>query len=74
MRQPGAVQQLDGLPAFEAEELFDGDAVENGDRESAEFLDDARNMKQPMGLWEQGGSFLTPHTLPHSCAKGLFSG
>ena len=49
-----AVQQLDGLPAFEAEELFDGGAVENGDRESAEFLDDAGKVKQPKGLRRQG--------------------
>ena len=36
-----AVRQPDGLPAFEAEEFFDGGAVENGDREPTEFLDDA---------------------------------
>ena len=50
-----AVQQLDGLAAFEAEEFFDHCAVEDGEREQAEFLDDAGNMKQPMGLWGQGG-------------------
>ena len=54
LKQPGAVQQLDGLPAFEAEEFFDGGAVENGDREPAEFLDDAGKVKQPKGLWGQG--------------------
>ena len=50
-----AVQQLDGLSAFEAEEFFDHGAVEDGDREPAEFLDNAGNMKQPKGLWGQGG-------------------
>ena len=55
LQQPGTVQQLDGLPAFEAEEFFDHGTVEDGDREPAEFLDDAGNMKQPKGLRRQGG-------------------
>ena len=62
-----AVEQLDGLPAFEAEEFFDHGTVEDGDREPAEFLDDAGKVKQPKGLRRQG-AFLTSYTLPHSCA------
>ena len=50
-----AVQQLDGLSAFEAEEFFDHGTVEDRDREQAEFLDDAGKVKQPKGLWGQGG-------------------
>ena len=44
-----AVEQLDGLAAFEAEELFDHGTVEDGDREPAEFLDDAGKVKQLRG-------------------------
>ena len=50
-----AVEQLDGLSAFEAEEFFDHGAVEDRDREPAEFLDDAWKVKQPKGLRRQGG-------------------
>ena len=49
-----AVQQLDGLSAFEPEEFFDHGTVEDGDRELAEFLDDAGKVKQPKGLRRQG--------------------
>ena len=49
-----AVQQLDGLSAFEPEEFFDHGTVEDGDREPAEFLDDAGKVKQPKGLRRQG--------------------
>ena len=63
-----AVQQLDGLPAFEAEEFFDHGAVEDGDLEPAEFVDNAGKV-QPKGLWGRGGAFLTCYTLPHSCAE-----
>ena len=50
-----AVEQLDGLPAFEVEEFFDHGTVEDGDREPAEFLDDAGKVKQPKGLRRQRG-------------------
>ena len=64
-----AVEQLDGLAAFEDEEFFDHGTVEDGDREPAEFLDDAGKVKQLKGLRRQGGAFLTCYTLPHSCAE-----
>ena len=41
--------------AFEAEEFFDHGTVEDGDRESADFLDDAEKVKQSKGLRRQGG-------------------
>ena len=68
-----AVQQLDGLPAFEAEEFFDHGTVEDGDREPAEFLDDAGKVKQPKGLRRQGGFPYFLHVTAQLC--GLrFSG
>ena len=48
-----AVQQLDGLPVFEAEEFFDRCTVE--DRELAELLDNAGKVKQPKGVVGAGG-------------------
>ena len=62
-----AVQQLDGLPAFEAEEIFDHGAVEDGDFEQAEFLDNAGKVKQPMGLWGQGGFPYLLHVTTQLC-------
>ena len=69
-----AVQQLDGLPAFEAEELFDGGAVENGDLEPAEFLDDAGKVKQPKGLWGQGGFPYLLHVTTQLCGMRFSRG
>ena len=62
-----AVQQLDGLSAFEAEEFFDHGTVEDGDRGSAEFLDDAGKMKQPKGLRRQGGFPYLLHVTTQLC-------
>ena len=45
-----AVQQLDGLPAFDAEEFFDRGAVEDGYFKQANLLEDPGNTKQPLGL------------------------
>ena len=58
--------------AFEAEEFFDHGTVEDGDRESADFLNDAEKVKQPKGLRRQEG-FPYCYTLPHSCAEWGFS-
>ena len=69
-----AVQQLDGLPAFEAEEFFDHGAVEDRDRESAEFLDDTGKMKQPKGLWGQGGFPYLLYVTTQLCGMGVFRG
>ena len=68
-----AVEQLDGLPAFEAEEFFDHGTVEDRDFEPAEFLDDAGKVKQPKGLWGQGGFPYLLHVTTQLCGMG-FSG
>ena len=68
------VQQLDGLPAFEAEEFFDHGTVEDGDREPAEFLDDAGKVKQPKGLRGQGGFPYLLYVTTQLCGMGFFQG
>ena len=63
-----AVQQLDGLPVFEAEEFFDRCTVE--DRELAELLYNAGKVKQPKGLWGQGGFPYLLHVTTQLCGMG----
>ena len=69
-----AVEQLDGLAAFEAEELFDHGTVEDGDREPAEFLDDAGKVKQLKGLRRQGGFPYLLYVTTQLCGMGVFRG
>ena len=69
-----AVEQLDGLPAFEAEEFFDHGTVEDGGFEQAEFLDDAGKVKQPMGLWRQGEPSLLSIRYRTIVRNGVFPG
>ena len=69
-----AVQQLDGLSAFEAEEFFDHGTVEDGDFEQAEFLDNAGKVKQPMGLWGQRGLSLLATRYHTVVRNGVFLG
>ena len=53
-----AVQQLDGLSAFEGRRVFRSRRGRGrGLREPAEFLDNAGKVKQPKGLGRQGGGF-----------------
>ena len=58
--------------AFEAEEFFDHGAVEDGDRELAEFVDDAGKVKQPKGLRGQGGFPYLLHVTTQLCGMGVF--
>ena len=60
--------------AFEAEEFFDHGAVEDRNLESAEFLDDAGKVKQPKGLWRQGGFPYLLHVTTQLCGMGVFRG
>ena len=69
-----AVQQLDGLPAFEAEEFFDHGTVEDGDFEPAELLDNAGNMKQPKGCGGMGGFPYLLHVTAQLCGMEFFRG
>ena len=69
-----AVEQLDGLSAFEAEEFFDHGTVEDRDLEPAEFLDDAGKVKQPKGLRRQGGLSLLATRYHTVVRNGVFRG
>ena len=60
--------------AFEAEEFFDHGAVEDGDREPAEFVDDAGKVKQPKGLRGQGGLSLLAARYHTVVRNGVFPG
>ena len=48
--------------------------VEDGDREPAEFLDDAGKVKQPKGLRGQGGFPYLLYVTTQLCGMGVFRG
>ena len=68
-----AVEQLDSLPAFDAEEFFDRGAVEDGDLEQADLVENPGNLKQPLRLRRHGKLSLFSQRYHTVVRKSIFS-